>query len=225
MRLLKGGVLPVMTGETQLQGGQVEKIYLLRGVGLMAGPAPFILNDAVHHLLVELFLLMTGKTHLTAFRGQQVGGIGSVGIMAGDAFSPPQGRMHPALPVQLQILFLVAEETEIVALLLQQQFGHDTMGKVTFLTFVLFHHGVHIFHAKIFFGKITVAVRAFLFLKGSLPGVGGRGKIHLEQGYAHEGNRYPEDDFSFFHASQHNDHSNVSEEVTIQQHRICGTAE
>ncbi len=94
--------------------------------------------------------------------------------MTGDTFSPPQSGMHHLL-VKLEALDLMATVTEIIAFLLQQQFRHNPVTKVTGITLLSPDHGMNIFHRQVLLGKLVMAVNASLFLKRPFLGNGWRG--------------------------------------------------
>ena len=88
-------------------------------------------------------------------------------------------RMH-ARRIQLQILDAVALIAELVPLLLENEFSHDPMPKVTSLTLAVIDHRMNIAHRKVFFKKVLVTIEALLSLELALLGVGRRCKAQRE---------------------------------------------
>jgi hypothetical protein len=88
--------------------------------------------------------------------------------------------MH-ARRIQLQILDRMAGITELVPVLLENEFGHNPVPNVALLTLSLLDHCVDVAHRKILFDELLVTVEALLSLELPLLGVGRRCKAQCER--------------------------------------------
>ena len=91
-----------------------------------------------------------------------------MGIVAGNTLALFQGGMDTGL-IQIKVLNLVANITDVVPFLLEQKFGYNTVGKVTLFTFPLFHNRMDIFFRKILLNKIRMTVHTLFALKLPFP--------------------------------------------------------
>ena len=82
--------------------------------------------------------------------------------------------------IQLQILDRMAAITELVPILLENEFGHNPVPNVALLTLSLVDHRVDVAHREVFFDKFLVTVETLLSLELPLLGVGRRCKAQGE---------------------------------------------
>jgi hypothetical protein len=85
----------------------------------------------------------------------------------------------------------MAAITELVPVLLENEFGHNPVSNVALFTFSVVDHGVNVAHRKIFFDKFLVTVEALLSLELPLLGIGRRCKAQGEHDAAQ--NSHPDE--------------------------------
>jgi hypothetical protein len=94
--------------------------------------------------------------------------LGCMGIMAASAFPPLQGCMD-VRPVHSDLFLSMARVAELIAYLLQEKLGNDTVSKVTVLAFFLLDSRMDVFHLGVLFREFLVAVSTILLDELSLP--------------------------------------------------------
>ncbi len=82
-------------------------------------------------------------------------------IVAGRAFSAIQRRMK-VLFGNPDLFLRVAIEAQVVAVLFQDEFGHDAMPQMAILALFLLDDRMNILHAEVFFSELRVAVETIL---------------------------------------------------------------
>lgn len=165
MRLFEGCFGAVMAAKAEGRLSLHQEVFLVRTVSEMARGAtlwPDLMND----LFSKALFFVTLETSFIPFRLQQVAELGSVGVMALNAFPPGQGRMHAGF-IHPYLLFAVAGIADFISFLFQDQFGYETVAEMTILAFFLLDGGMDIFHYQIFVGKFFVAVETALADKPS----------------------------------------------------------
>lgn len=103
-----------------------QKVAVIGTVRHVAYPATLVQHNFMDNLFLEYFFLVALVARLVSRGVEQVFPFGGMGIVAGRAFTPLDGRMHPGL-VQPYLLAGMATQAELVSLFLEEQFRHNSM--------------------------------------------------------------------------------------------------
>lgn len=124
MRLLESSLAGIMAGEAK--GGLCvhEQIVFVGAVGVMADPAPLLLENRMNDLLLIGVFRMALIAGLRAFCLEEMSPAGGVRVVAGGAFAGLQRGMHLGL-VQPDLFFCVAGEAKVVPVFFQQELRDD----------------------------------------------------------------------------------------------------
>ena len=171
MSLLERRFGAVVTAETESSLFFHQKIFFIRAVGKMAGPAALRGRDLVYHLFFVIFFLVALIAGFTPFLFEEATCLGRVRVVTGNAFPSLQHRMDIRF-IHPQLVFGVAREADFVAIFLQQKLGHDPVPEVAIFTFAVLHAGVGGLHRQILIRKFLVAIQTISPGK-PWPGLGG----------------------------------------------------
>jgi hypothetical protein len=148
--------------------------------------ASLFVQDLVDDSPAVILLLVAFEADGAAFAAQEMGRVGGVRIVTGAARPLLQRRMH-SRHIQLQVLGRVTFATELVALLLEDEFAHDSVPKMATLALPVLDPWMHVAHREVFGGELLVTIEAFPLLEFPLLGVGRRRHAPEDDGAAQQG--------------------------------------
>ena len=151
----------VMTSQAERRFGLGQQEALVRAVGDVAGLAALFAQYCMNNLLLEGLFFVAAVTDVISLRHQHGWRRRAVGVMALRTFARLERRMK-IFSGQPDLGRAVAVQADLVAVFLEQQFGHSSVSEMTTLAFFLLDDRVKVFLRKILRFKFRVAIQAFL---------------------------------------------------------------
>ena len=121
------GLIPALVAvKTEGGGLPCEQAILVGAVRFVADQATLVVEHRVTDLSGVFALIVAGKTQVAAFGAQEVICLRSVRIVTRRAL-PFRNGLVDVFPVKVQILFFVAAGTELVSVILEDEFSHEAV--------------------------------------------------------------------------------------------------